>query len=177
MHPTPAPIDAVQTLAAQPGASGTGVPSLQFVDLAAQTVEQPTMQDTAAFARAVQAQSPALAVSPTEAQALPPPSGDSLGSRLAHQADALSHYVGGLQAQFGQATPPGGGPASMGAAQEAKPTGADGAHGSGLTDGAATMSGAVAEMERAYMFAIQATMASRGSTESTKIFNTLLKGQ
>ena len=32
-------------------------------------------------------------------------------------------------------------------------------------------------MERAYIFAIEATMASRGSTESTKIFNTLLKGQ
>ena len=32
-------------------------------------------------------------------------------------------------------------------------------------------------MERAYIFAIEATMASRGSTEATKIFNTLLKGQ
>ena len=39
------------------------------------------------------------------------------------------------------------------------------------------MAEAVAQMERAYMFAIETTMASRGSTETTKIFNTLLKGQ
>jgi hypothetical protein len=39
------------------------------------------------------------------------------------------------------------------------------------------MSDAVSQMERAYMLAIEATMASRGSTEATKIFNTLLKGQ
>jgi hypothetical protein len=39
------------------------------------------------------------------------------------------------------------------------------------------MADAVAQMERAYMLAIETTMASRGSTEATKIFNTLLKGQ
>jgi hypothetical protein len=36
---------------------------------------------------------------------------------------------------------------------------------------------AVTQMERVYMLAIEATMASRASTEATKIFNTLLKGQ
>jgi hypothetical protein len=39
------------------------------------------------------------------------------------------------------------------------------------------MSAAISQMEHAYMFAIETTLTSRGSTESTKIFNTLLKGQ
>ena len=39
------------------------------------------------------------------------------------------------------------------------------------------MNGAVAAMEHAYFFAIETSIASRGSTEMTKIFNTLLKGQ
>jgi hypothetical protein len=34
----------------------------------------------------------------------------------------------------------------------------------------------ISEMHRAYTFAIKASLASRGSTEVTKIFNTLLKG-
>ena len=36
---------------------------------------------------------------------------------------------------------------------------------------------AMQSMQSAYAFAIETTMASRGSTETTKIFNTLLKGQ
>jgi hypothetical protein len=44
-------------------------------------------------------------------------------------------------------------------------------------DSKEVMASAVSQMERAYMIAIEATMASRGSTETTKIFNTLLKGQ
>lgn len=39
------------------------------------------------------------------------------------------------------------------------------------------ISDAIAQTERAYIFAIETTMASRGSTEATKILNTLLKGQ
>ena len=36
---------------------------------------------------------------------------------------------------------------------------------------------ALESMQGAYALAIETTMASRGSTETTKIFNTLLKGQ
>lgn len=36
---------------------------------------------------------------------------------------------------------------------------------------------AVSQLQGVYTFAIETTLASRGSTESTKIFNTLLKGQ
>lgn len=39
------------------------------------------------------------------------------------------------------------------------------------------MTEAVAGLQGAYVFAIQATLVSRGSTEGTKILNTLLKGQ
>ncbi len=39
------------------------------------------------------------------------------------------------------------------------------------------MGKAVSEMQGAYIFAIDTTLASRGSTEATKILNTLLKGQ
>ena len=106
-----------------------------------------------------------------------PPSSDSLTNRLAHQADALSRYVGGLQDQLGHAIPSANGSASADAAAEPRVIGPDGAHKGGVTDGAADMRGAVSQMERAYVFAIETTMASRGSTESTKIFNTLLKGQ
>jgi len=40
-----------------------------------------------------------------------------------------------------------------------------------------SMADAVASMQGAYVFAIETTLASRGSTELTKVFNTLLKGQ
>ncbi|MGI4793817.1 MAG: hypothetical protein ACRYG8_06980 [Janthinobacterium lividum] len=39
------------------------------------------------------------------------------------------------------------------------------------------MAEAVSGLQGAYVFAIQATLVSRGSTEGTKILNTLLKGQ
>lgn len=51
------------------------------------------------------------------------------------------------------------------------------AAGSPVATPAQVMEQAVSGMQDAYVFAIQTTMASRGSTETTKIFNTLLKGQ
>ena len=39
------------------------------------------------------------------------------------------------------------------------------------------MAEAVGNLQGAYQFAIETTLASRGSTELTKVFNTLLKGQ
>jgi hypothetical protein len=40
-----------------------------------------------------------------------------------------------------------------------------------------TMDDAIENMGRAYVFAVEATMASHGATEATRTFNTLLKGQ
>ena len=135
---------------------------IQIVDLASRPAAPASAQDAAAFSRAVQASEPSAgATASIEAQAALPPSADSLSSRLAKQADALSRQLSSMQAGLNptpQATPAAGGPA---------PTAFDKAE----TDGA------VAQMEHAYMFAIETTLASRGSTESTKIFNTLLKGQ
>ena len=59
------------------------------------------------------------------------------------------------------------------AAAPAVSSAADGAP-SSLTK---SMADAVAGMQGAYAFAIETTLASRGSTELTKVFNTLLKGQ
>lgn len=39
------------------------------------------------------------------------------------------------------------------------------------------MQQAIAQLDHAYLFAVQTTLASHGSTETTKIFNTLMKGQ
>lgn len=58
------------------------------------------------------------------------------------------------------------------AAPAASPSAADAS--SPLTK---SMADAVAGMQGAYAFAIETTLASRGSTELTKVFNTLLKGQ
>lgn len=48
---------------------------------------------------------------------------------------------------------------------------------SGLSEVRQTVDESMSTMRSAYAFAIETTMASRGSTETTKIFNTLLKGQ
>jgi hypothetical protein len=82
-----------------------------------------------------------------------------LSSRLADQADDLSAHLAALNPMSPSHDVPNSkaGPASTAAKDQ--------------------MDQAVAHMERAYMLAIETTMISRGSTEATKIFNTLLKGQ
>ena len=118
--------------------------------------QMPTSQDQADFARAA-AQS-----RPVEVPSSVSPSSDGLGASLAHQVDQLAQHLASFTGEAGAAA----------AGANAAPAGKAVAT---LTP--AETSGAVAQMEQAYMFAIETTMASRGSTESTKIFNTLLKGQ
>ena len=170
------PVDAIhaasQALGQAPGATGPASHAVEVADIASQGVSQgadrPSAQDAAAFARAALAQDS----SPAGVQAAAPPLTESLGSRLAHQADGLSRQIGGLQ---GLLTPD----AASGteaAGPAATPNG-DGTGPAQATLDKDEMNGAVAKMEHAYLFAIETMMASRGSTETTKIFNTLLKGQ
>ncbi len=149
-----APIATIQppVQAGSPLAGGGAQAPIQIAD----RPQIPTSQDQADFARAA-AQS-----RPVEVPSSFSPSSDGLGASLAHQVDQLAHHLASFTGDAG--------PAASGS--NAAPAGKAPAT---LTP--AETGGAVAQMEQAYMFAIETTMASRGSTESTKIFNTLLKGQ
>jgi hypothetical protein len=118
-------------------------------------LHQPSQAEAADFAHAV-GNSPFV-----EINAAPSAGSDNLSARLAAQANQLSAHLQAL------------GPSA--AQGDATAAHAAGSH--PLADARSTMGDAVAQIERAYMFAIETTMASRGSTETTKIFNTLLKGQ
>ena len=133
---------------------GSGGP--QTIDLPTEALQQPSGAHAVDFARAI-AGAPSQ-----EVQAAPPASADGWVDRIAHQADALASHL---------KMPPTDGQSPEAASAAA----ADAPHAAGFDKD--TMAAAVSQMERAYMFAIETTMASRGSTESTKIFNTLLKGQ
>ena len=168
MFPTFDPVSAVQALGSALGATGANVPSIQVADPVSQPPAQVSAQDAAAFSRAVQVQDQVPGVaSPMEVQAALPPSADGLSSRLSKQADALSHRFTSLQAQLNPAP------------DSAPPTGQGTDAGSPAPMDAhkPEIDGVITQMHTAYMFAIETTMASHGSTESTKIFNTLLKGQ
>ena len=147
------PFSAVQAATA-PGASseGGGSPLVQIADRA----QIPTSQDGEAFARA------AAQTQPVDVQSSLPSSSDGIGGTLVHQVEQMARHLSSLASSV--PAPANAGP---GGVAGAKPPGMD----------RADTSAAVAQIERAYMFAIETTMASRGSTESTKIFNTLLKGQ
>lgn len=96
----------------------------------------------------------------SEVTATPVREAVGLGDHLRSGVQDLSLRLGNWQKSHAPTAPP---------ASSAVPQGE-----AGLT---ASMQDAVRAMEGAYVFAIQATLASRGSTELTKVFNTLLKGQ
>jgi len=153
----PAPAIAASAVAATlPTGAAVASPDLQL----ANHPQVPGAQDGAEFARAAQGASldqgsPLDQGASVDMAALPPAS-DGIGGALMRQVEQMTLHMGGLNASM-PAHPPGG-PAATGLNQ-------------------ADMQGAVSQIEHAYSFAIETTMASRGSTESTKIFNTLLKGQ
>ncbi len=150
------PFSALQAATA-PGASleGGRSPLVQIADRA----QIPTSQDGEAFARA------AAQTSPADVQSSLPSSSDGIGGTLVHQVEQMARHLSSLASDA--PAPANAGSGGGGGVAGAKPPGMD----------RADTSAAVAQIERAYMFAIETTMASRGSTESTKIFNTLLKGQ
>ena len=149
------------------GAGAAGAHELRVVDNALQGADRPSAQDAAAFARSALAQDS----SPAEMQAALPQSADSLSARLTRQAAGLSRQLQSFQQLLAPAEAPGtktAGPSASNSSGQPLPRAA--------VDNDA-MNGAVAAMEHAYFFAIETSIASRGSTEMTKIFNTLLKGQ
>jgi hypothetical protein len=125
----------------------------QQVELSDAPLQQPSHAQAADFVRAA-ATLPIHEVNAVPAQA---PSGWTGG--VANQIDSLASHLKVLDAHHTSVDP------SSGSSRSPELNGKD------------VMADAVAQMERAYMLAIEATMASRGSTEATKIFNTLLKGQ
>ena len=141
------------TAPASPQASGAA-PAIEVAD----RPHSPSSQDGADFARAASA---GLA----DIQSSLPPSMDGIGAGLVDKIEQMAKSLSSLSG-LAPASPGAGSPAAS-----APATGVSQALNRTET------SAAVAQIERAYMFAIETTMASRGSTESTKIFNTLLKGQ
>jgi hypothetical protein len=148
-------IDAIAALQQIPAANVQDTPKFDKIDYAAEPLHQPSAAQATDFARA--ASVPLV----SEMQAAPPPSADGLSHQIGRQMDALIAHLKGPESAKGSdaaATLEGGTKKEVGLDKD-------------------RMAAAVSQMERAYMFAIETTMASRGSTESIKIFNTLLKGQ
>lgn len=147
---------AIESVAALPPQTATSVgapPGHPQVELMAQPAPQPSAAEAADFANAARA-----GAAPAEVMALPPARAEAWGGSLVHRLEAAMAHMKMPEAGTGGLTPETAGPAPTTLNRDAA-------------------SAAVAQMERAYMFAIETTMASRGSTETTKIFNTLLKGQ
>jgi|ERR1700730_6283911 hypothetical protein len=131
-------------------------PSLtQKVDVPEEPLQRPSNAQAAEFSRATQD------AAVREVNAAPVASPSEWGAGVAHQVDNLASHLKGFNAGHKSL--------DFAAAPERPHTTAE--------DSKEELTGAVSQMERAYMFAIEATMASRGSTEATKILNTLLKGQ
>ena len=115
----------------------------------------PSGVDQVAFERA--------AAAVQEVQAAPAADAATLGSQIASGVEALSQRLAGWQKTHAAAASP----------LAATP----GPSGGGAPSLTKAMEDAVAGMQGAYVFAIEATLASHGSTEMSKVFNTLLKGQ
>ncbi len=151
MLPPLAAAPPIASAAAQPAQAAGSVPDIQL----ANRPQTPTAQDGAEFARAA-AQSTPVQGAPMDMPAAMPQPADGIGGTLMRQVEQMTRHMSGLQ--DGMAPRPSAAPGTAGFDH-------------------ADMDKAVAQIEHAYTFAIETTMASRGSTESTKIFNTLLKGQ
>lgn len=145
------------------------------------TVDPPTPQPSgamvSAFAKAVATSGPVEAAPGKETtppsqeiDAASPETGHGLSSRVSQQANALFDHLKSLD------------PHAEAVSREPLSDGSGGAasgvHGKGMTESKkVTINDSISQMEHAYLFAIEATLASHGSTEASKIFNTLLRGQ
>lgn len=145
------PVAAVTSL----GGAAAPVPGVEAADLSVSARPVPSASDAAQFAHEVS--------HIQEVQASRASAAQSIGQDLTHRLQGLSEHLQGWQK-----------PAPMEHTQAA--AGGHASRSGGSMTG--TPSGdAVSQLQGVYTFAIETTLASRGSTESTKIFNTLLKGQ
>ena len=113
--------------------------------------------DAAAFASAVSQSAPTEHI----AASAPASATGSLAAELARQANLFANHVQSASKGLDVAKP--------GVEQPSAAT--------GRAEMRTVIDHSVTSMHGAYMFAIETTLASKGSTEATKIFNTLLKGQ
>lgn len=137
------------------GTPGGTLPTQDFA-VAGPSVPRASPTDADSFTRA--------AARIPEVQAQPPSAAQSLGQDLTHRLEQLSTR---LQTSFQS-------PAENGLAHDGVPAPAEGGGTPKATD---VVGSAVSQMQAVYAFAIETTLVSRGSTETTKVFNTLLKGQ
>ncbi|WP_407158259.1 hypothetical protein [Bradyrhizobium sp. STM 3557] len=117
-------------------------------------LERPTQHQVDEFARAIEVSAV------HEVSAGPVPSTGGMAAGAAHQLESFASHLKVFEVQNHHA----------GSAASSDQPPLDVPNSSVASD-------AIAQMDRAYTFAIEATMASRGPTEVTKILNTLLKGQ
>ena len=127
--------------------SATSVASSMPTDF---TLQVPSAGEAAEFTRA------SAAFTPEQMQAVPPSSDPGLGQTFAQDFNGFAQRVQASQQAFGAERP------------------STAEHGLSVHE---TIENSIGGMQNAYAFAIETTMASRGSTETTKVFNTLLKGQ
>ena len=145
------PVSAITSQALPSGLPNLGAGQAQEGSAAPQALLK---GDAAAFEHAA-------GVAVPEVQAASVQDGSTLAGHLSSSLQDLSVQLAGWQKAHATVAAPG-----------ASPSAADAP--SSLTK---SMADAVAGMQGAYTFAIETTLASRGSTELTKVFNTLLKGQ
>lgn len=119
------------------------------------TPDVPSSGEIADFARA------ASLPAPEQVQALTPSNQPDLSQTVAQGFDGFVQRVQASQQSFGTGSP------LTATSPSAEP----------VSSVQETIERSIGGMQHAYAFAIETTMASRGSTETTKIFNTLLKGQ
>ncbi|MGI4979448.1 MAG: hypothetical protein ACRYHB_03510 [Janthinobacterium lividum] len=131
------------------------MPSQDFA-VAGPSMPQATPTDADSFTRA--------AAKIPEVQVQPPSAAQALGQDLTHRLEQLSTR---LQTSFQP-------PAENAPVRDGVSASSEGGGAPKPTD---VVGSAVSQMQAVYAFAIETTLVSRGSTETTKIFNTLLKGQ
>jgi hypothetical protein len=156
----------------------------QNLEVASTSLDRPAAAQAADFARAAAVTphgAPAHDVSThdvssvREVQAAPPPAEGRWTDWIARQMKDLEPSLKLPNAAAGHAN--GAAPAG---ASHGLGSGTDAAKGDTIKNDAfnrkSFVEEGIAQMDQAYAFAIKATLASHGSSEATKIFNTLLKG-
>lgn len=132
---------------------GAAAPNAFQTVVADPVMQTPTAQQASDFAHAIATSAPDQLSAPLPAEAT------RLSTSISDNVNAFVRHVQsvGQLPQVGEHAP--------------------GSSSSGLSEVRQTVDESMSTMRSAYAFAIETTMASRGSTETTKIFNTLLKGQ
>jgi hypothetical protein len=181
--PQPLAVEAVSGLGSPQHLESSQAAGSQNLEVASTSLDRPAATQAADFARAAAAAphgAPAHDVSAhdvssvREVQAAPPPAEGRWTDWIARQMKDLESSLKLPNAAAGHANgaSPAGAPHGLGSGKEAVKSDT-------IKNDAFDRKGfeeSIAQMDQTYAFAIKATLASHGSSEATKIFNTLLKG-